>query len=116
MCERSLSSELQFGFTAKSSTNLCSCSMVLKESMAYYVSHQSSVFYTFLDASKAFDQLKYCKLFKLLVRCRVLINFYTGNFVRVAWCGIVSDYFLAINGVKQGGMLSPVLFCLYIDD
>jgi hypothetical protein len=27
----------------------------------------------------------------------------------------VSEYFLAINGVKQGGVLSPVLFCLYID-
>ena len=45
----------------------------------------------------------------------MLINFYTGNYVRVAWCGIVSDYFLAINGVKQGGVSSPVLFCLYID-
>jgi len=34
--------------------------------------------------------------------------------VCVAWCGIVSDYFLAI-GVKQGGVFSPVVFCLYID-
>jgi len=40
---------------------------------------------------------------------RVLINFYTGNFVRVAWCGIVSD-FLAINCVKQGGVLSPFFY------
>ena len=38
-----LSSELQFGFKAKSSTSLCS--MVLKESLAYYVNHQSSVFF-----------------------------------------------------------------------
>jgi hypothetical protein len=28
----------------------------------------------------------------------------------------MSDYFLAKNGVKQGGVLSPVQFCLYIDD
>jgi hypothetical protein len=46
---------------------------------------------------------------------RVLIYFYLFNFVRVQWCGIVSDYFLAGNGVKQGVVLSPVLFCLYID-
>jgi len=35
--------------------------------------------------------------------------------VRVSWCGILSDYVLAVNGVKQGGVLSPVLFCLYVD-
>jgi len=29
-------------------------------------------------------------------------------------CGVVSDYFLAINGVKQWAVLSHVLFCLYI--
>jgi len=98
-CKRLLSSELQFGFEAKSSTSLCS--VVLKESMAYYVNHQSSIFCKFLDASKTFVRLKYCKLFKLLVSrqvpppiIRVLINLYTGNSVRVAWCGIVSDYFL----------------------
>jgi hypothetical protein len=28
----------------------------------------------------------------------------------------VSDYFLAENGVKQGAVLSPVLFCIYIDN
>ena len=82
------SSELQFGFKAKSSTNLCP--MVLKESLSYYAYHQSSVFCTFLDASKAFDRVRYCKLFRMLVTrkvpaliIRVLIYFYLFNFVRV---------------------------------
>jgi len=30
--------------------------------------------------------------------------------------GISSTYFQALNGVKQGGVVSPVLFCIYIDD
>jgi len=43
--ERLLRSELQFGFKAKSSTNLCS--MVFKEFMVYYVNHQSCLLYVF---------------------------------------------------------------------
>jgi hypothetical protein len=97
--------------------------MVLKETIAYYVQNQSPVFCTFLDASKAFDRINYCKLFKLLMKrklpayiIRVLANLYTNNLVRVSWCGVASDYFCAVNGVKQGAVLSPILFCVYIDD
>ena len=46
----------------------------------------------------------------------MLICFYTNNVVRVSWCGLSSEYFLAKNGVKQGGVLNPVMFCVYIDD
>ena len=114
-------SDLQFGFKSKSSTNMCT--MVLKETISYYVNNHSSVFCTFLDASKAFDRVHYCKLFRLLIKrglppciVRVLISLYTANQVRVLWAGLASDYFTAQNGVKQGGVLSPILFCIYIDD
>jgi len=98
-------------------------SMVLKETISYYKQHQTPVFCTFLDASKAFDRLHYCKLFKLLLKrqltadiLRVLINLYTNSCVRVAWGTIRSDYFSVVKGVTQGAVLSPALFCVYIDN
>jgi len=72
---------------------------------------------------KAFDRVNYCKLFRLLIRrnlppllVRVMLNFYISNFVRVSWCGYFSEYFLATNCVKQGKVLSPVLFCVYLNE
>jgi len=33
------------------------------------------------------------------------------------WNGdVMSDFFIAINGGKQGWVVSPVLFCIYFDD
>jgi len=94
--------------------------MVLKETISYYKQHQTPVFCTFLDASKAFDRLHYCKLFKLHLKrqlpvhiLRVLINLYTNSCVRVAWGAITSDYFSVVNGVKQGAILSPCFLRLY---
>ena len=113
-------SELQFGFRSKRSTD--QCTMVLKETIAYYVHNGSPVYSVFLDATKAFDRVDYCKLFNALlsrnisaVYVRHLLNMYTSHVTRILWNGVFSERFPVYNGVKQGGVLSPVLFCVYID-
>ena len=40
---------------------------------------------------------------------------YTNQTLRVRWNAEFPDSFTATNGVKQGGVISPVLFCVYID-
>ena len=60
------SCDLQFGFKPKRSTDMCT--MVLKESIAYYFNNGNSMYCTFLDASKAFDRVEYSKLFCLLIK------------------------------------------------
>ena len=114
-------SSLQFGFKRNSSTHMCT--MVLKETISYYLSNNSSVYCTFLDASKAFDRVNFCPMFRLLLQrglppcvVRLIINFYIGHLISVSWCNSVSNSFVALNGVKQGGVLSPILFCIYIDN
>jgi len=38
-----------------------------------------------------------------------------NNLFRVSWGGALTDYFTALNGVKQGAVLSPILCCVYAD-
>jgi Reverse transcriptase (RNA-dependent DNA polymerase) len=113
-------SKLQFGFKAGFSTSMCS--MILKETLEYYRRKGSTVYCTMLDASKAFDRVNYCKLVRLLIInklppiiIRLLLQMYLFNFAQVAWNGTLSTKFRVSNGVRQGAILSPVLFCIYFD-
>ena len=98
------------------------CTMVLKEAISYYINNDSSVFCTLLDATKAFDTVEYVKLFQLLMvrgnptlSLRLLSNMYSCHRKRIAWNGVCSESFSVLNGVQQGGVFSPVLFCMYLD-
>ena len=98
------------------------CSLVLKETIDYYIANRSTTYSVMLDATKAFDRVQYCKLFRKLIDrklplviIRFLLNMYTVHEVRVEWNGHYSRWFNIQNGVKQGGVLSTVLFCIYID-
>jgi len=39
-----------------------------------------------------------------------------NNLVRVSLGGARTDYFIALNGVEQGAVVSPILYCGYVDD
>ena len=114
-------SELQFGFKPNHSTT--QCSFVLQEVIDLYKRNDSSLYLILLDASQAFDRVQYCKLFDIMLKrnvcsctVRLLINMYTTQRLRVRWGNAVSDSFMCTNGVKQGGVLSPILFCIYMDE
>lgn len=120
-CSKELTtSDLQFGFKKCHSTALCTT--VFKEIVYHYVNRGSNVYAVLLDASKAFDNVHFGRLFKLLIKRKVpmivirfLLDCYTRQDCSVFWNGSRSNVFKICNGVKQGGVLSPVLFTVYID-
>lgn len=114
------SSELQFGFCKNRSTSMCT--FILEEVVNYYSQLDAPVYISLLDASRAFDRVNFIKLFKLLLHnnfcamnAKFLITAYISQTLCVRWCNAVSSSFHCSNGVKQGGVLSPVLFCTYMD-
>ena len=95
----------------------------LKETINYYTSKGSNVYCSFLDASKAFDRLVHAGLFiKLLQRnipltfLNVIIMWYSNLECRVRWGDTLSGWFVIQAGVRQGGVLSPIFYCIYVDD
>ena len=115
-----LTSSNQFGFKAKHSTD--ACIYILKEVIDRYVGNQSSVYLCFLDASKAFDRVNHHTLFNKLIKrgvpgylVRILVFWYSTQEMTVRWGSTISKCFKVSNGVRQGGILSPYLFNIYMD-
>ncbi len=46
---------------------------------------------------------------------RLLLYMYTNQKLQVKWGGNISRQFGVLNGTKQSGVLSPILFAVYID-
>ena len=77
----------------------------------------------FLGCCKAFDRINHGILFQKLQKrgvcgylLRIIIFWYETQTMCVRWGTFVSDKFNVSNGVRQGGILSPYLFNIYMDD
>ena len=99
------------------------CVFLLKEVVRSYLRKSSFVHAAFLDSSKAFDRVNHRKLLTKLADRHVpsyilnlLSNWYSSQRMSVKWDGCISSPFLISNGVRQGSLLSPLLFSLYMDD
>ena len=91
--------------------------------MDRYRSLNGCIFMCFLDASKAFDRVQHSVLFAKLVRrgvpmyiVKLLCYWYSYQTMCVRWGGVLSGKLCVSNGVRQGGIPSPYLCNVYMDD
>ena len=80
----------------------------------------SAAFACFLDCTKAFDTVNHDLLFDKLRYCRIsqyylrlLCHCYSKQMGYVRWGDADSTKFQITNGVRQGGILSPIFFNIY---
>ena len=116
-----VSDDLQFGFKPKHSTS--HAVFTLKSCLDYFTKRDSNVFVAFLDFSKAFDTISHCGLFLKLIDRKVSLCFlmiimywYMNMRYNVKWSKSYSAFFDVLCGSKQGGVLLPDFFAVYIND
>ena len=121
LCEECLiSDQLQFGF--KRDSSCADAIFMLRTSVEYFNSKGSTVFLASLDIKKAFDSVNHDKLFDCLknaglpqVFIGLLHNWYSKIVVNVRWGSSYSIAFPVLNGTRQGSVISPTLFNVFIN-
>jgi len=115
-----LSCDLQFGFKQKSS---CSHAIfLLKQVTDYFIARGCNVCLAALDACNAFNRVHHVKLFGLMLDkglpgrlVKVVADWYGKTVSAVKCNGCFSDSCFIKSGTRQGVILSPALFNIYVD-
>lgn len=95
----------------------------LKSIIAARKAEGKQTFLAFLDFKKAFDTVWRDGLLTAARKVgitgsllRILSNMYTNVECKVKFSNIETSFFSVDEGVKQGCVLSPILFCIYINE
>ena len=113
--------DLQFAYQPGCSTTMCTWAAI--ETISYFLRNGSEVYTCCMDMTKAFDLVRHSTLFRKLLQAgmsfifvRLLLFVYMVQFANVRWNGEVSDMFTLCNGVRQGGIISAILYCFYVNE
>ena len=88
----------------------------------YLITHDHQFGFKTSKASNAFDRVNHWTLFtkliysgiSLLIVC-ILVFWYQTQQLCIKWGGSTSRFFTISHGVRQGGILSPKIFALYMN-
>ena len=112
--------ETQFGFRKSRGTTFVTT--ILNDCIRHHNSKGSPVYFCGLDAEKCFDNIWHSgllfKLWNVIKREHwlLLYKWYNSSCAQVRWNGIYSQSFRITKGMKQGSILSPYLFNIFIND
>ena len=111
----------QLGFSKQMSTN--DAYFTLRETVTPYIKGYGKAFAAFIDLSKAFDRINHNILGNMLLERGIppdivftLMTYLRNQKARIVWNKQNGNYHYINSGVRQGGILSPILFKLYVDD
>ena len=112
--------DLQFSYQSGCSTMMCT--WLVTETIDYFLRNDGEVFSCMMDMTKAFDMVKHSLLFIKLINInlssifiRLIMVMYLFQKANVRWNQAFSEVFKMVNGVKQGAVLSAILYCIYVN-
>ena len=113
-------SESQYGYRKGKGADFCSA--MINDLLKIFNSSGSPVYMCSLDAEKCFDSIWHdgllYKLFPKMTNIfwRILFTWYKSLHALVRINGKDSDIFRVTRGTRQGSVLSPYIFNIFIDD
>ena len=112
--------EEQAGFRAGTSTTeqIFNLRILCKK----FLQHQQDLYHVFIEVKKAFDRVLHAALWATIKKynistnlIRVIKNFYSKATSAVLFNSRIGDWFRTTVGVRQGCLLSPTLFNIFLE-